>query len=95
MLLISRALSWLDLLVPGTSPNLEALTRAGGAPASGSSRILPLAFPSPEFIVMIVEGRQPKEMTLYKLKRLSKLPIEWNEQPGIPAISRATTDPPA
>ena len=43
------------------------------------SRCLPLAFPAPDIVEAILQGRQPVELTVLRLKRIG-LPLSWVEQ---------------
>jgi DNA invertase Pin-like site-specific DNA recombinase len=80
ILLIARAHRWLDLLIAGTYPSMEALARAEHTPASEISRVLPLAFLSANLIEQITNGQCATDLSLYRLKRLAELPRNWNEQ---------------
>ncbi len=48
--------------------------------ASDVSRYLPLAFLAPDIVASIAKGRQPIELSVQRLKRLSPLPVHWDEQ---------------
>ncbi len=44
------------------------------------SRLIRLAFLSPEITEAILDGRQPIGLTAAKLMRVSRLPLEWRAQ---------------
>jgi len=44
------------------------------------TRILPLAFLSPEIIESVLRGNQQDSMSVERLKRLSPLPGDWKSQ---------------
>jgi hypothetical protein len=45
-----------------------------------SADFLPLACLSPDIVEAILAGRQPANLTVERLKRLSDLPLEWSKQ---------------
>ena len=44
------------------------------------SRILPLGLLAPDIVEAILAGRQPTDLTVSRLKRLSDLPVSWDQQ---------------
>ena len=78
--LIAKAHRWFDLLATGEVAMMEALAARENADMNEISRVLPLAFLAPDVVEMIVAGRQPVDLTLMKLKRLSHLPLHWDAQ---------------
>ena len=44
------------------------------------SRILPLGLLAPDIVEAILAGSQPTDLTVSRLKRLSDLPVSWNQQ---------------
>jgi hypothetical protein len=54
------------------------------------SRILPLAFLAPDIVEAILNGRQPVDLTAYRLKRLCDLPHLWSEQRHILGFTSGT-----
>ncbi len=44
------------------------------------SRLIRLAFLSPEITEAILDGRQPLGLTAAKLMQVSRLPLEWRAQ---------------
>jgi len=47
------------------------------------TRTLPLAFLAPQIVEDILAGQQAENITAYRLKRLSPLPLDWEEQAEI------------
>jgi hypothetical protein len=41
---------------------------------------LPLAYLAPDITQAILEGRQPVDLTAFRLKRIGALPVSWAEQ---------------
>ncbi len=51
-----------------------------GVQRSYASRLIRLAFLSPEITEAILDGRQPLGLTAAKLMRVSRLPLDWRAQ---------------
>jgi hypothetical protein len=77
---IAAACAWFEEVVGGQISTLQDLAAREGRPATELSRLLPLAFLSPALIAAILAGRQPPQLTAERLKRLSKLPLDWTDQ---------------
>src|SRR5207302_2638901 len=75
--LVAKAYRWFDLLATGEVAMMEALAARENADMNEISRVLPLAFLAPDVVETIVAGKQPVDLTLMKLKRLSVLPYLW------------------
>ena len=58
---------------------LRAIAHATGRNEGYIARLLPLATLSPKIQGAIVDGTQPVDLTLEKLKRL-RLPLDWDQQ---------------
>jgi site-specific DNA recombinase len=78
--LIAKAHRWFDRLAAGEVGSMEELAACENADPADISRILPLAFLAPDLVEMIVTGKQPVDFTLMKLKRISQLPIRWEDK---------------
>ena len=78
--LIARSADWFEKLQSGGTSSLEEIAKRERMSASDVSRYLPLAFLAPDIVESIAKGRQPIELNVQRLKRLSPLPIEWDEQ---------------
>lgn len=87
--LIADARRWRDDLLAGRAASIEELTDGEGLPMGAISRILPLAWLAPDIAAAILEGRQPADLTLARLRSLPELPLSWVGQRallGFPAI---------
>jgi site-specific DNA recombinase len=67
------------LLQSGDDSTTE-VADAEGVSRSYLTRLVRLAFLSPEIVGAILEGRQPADLTPARLSRLTRLPLEWSEQ---------------
>ena len=56
------------------------IAQSEGVHHSHVSRLIRLAFLSPEITEAILDGRQPPGLTAAKLMRVSRLPLEWRAQ---------------
>jgi site-specific DNA recombinase len=75
---IARAHDWREQLITGQASGPRAIARKTGLDESYVRRILRFAFLAPEIVESIVDGRQPHELTLEKLK--VRVPMSWAEQ---------------
>lgn len=78
--LIAKSHVWFEQLRNGEQPSIEAIAKAEKINPSDVSRALPLAFLAPSIVTAILEGKQPVDLTAEKLRRMTPLPTEWNEQ---------------
>ncbi len=76
--LIAQAYVWFDQLKSGTS--ITDIAKANALDIADVSRVLPLAFLSPDIVSDILDGTYPVDLTAEKLKRLPSLPHDWTEQ---------------
>lgn len=76
--LIAQAHVWFDQLKSGTS--ITDIAKANALDIADVSRVLPLAFLSPDIVSDILDGTYPIDLTAEKLKRLPSLPHDWTEQ---------------
>ncbi len=77
--LLLRARTLHDTMVR-TQGSLVELAAGEGVTSSYIVRVLRLAYLAPDIVAMILNGRQPIEMTAEKLVRDSRLPLRWEEQ---------------
>jgi site-specific DNA recombinase len=75
---MARGRSWYEQLTSKSSLSLSDLAQASGVNDRYTSRILRFAFLAPDIIEAILEGRQPKGMTLEKA--LVDMPLNWERQ---------------
>ena len=78
--LISKAHLWFEDLNSGNAASIEDIATKENMNASDVSRYLPLAFLAPDIIEAILNGSQPSDLTVHKIKRLPALPLSWNDQ---------------
>jgi site-specific DNA recombinase len=78
--LIARSSDWFEKLKSGERSSLEEIAKEERMSASDVSRYLPLAFLAPDIVESVAKGRQPIELTVQRIKRLSPLPSNWEEQ---------------
>ncbi len=75
---IARARRWYEMLASGEIESLHALAKATGLNERYVSRVLKCAFLAPDIVKSIVEGAQPKSLSLDLLMR--HVPAGWNHQ---------------
>ena len=75
---LARAFRWRRLLEDGEYSSVEDLARAEKINTSYVSRILRLTLLAPDTIEIILDGRQPADLTLSRLQK--PFPVEWQEQ---------------
>ena len=78
--LVARSNDWFERLKSGEICSLEEIAKEERMSPSDVSRYLPLAFLAPDIVESIAIGRQPIELTVQHLRRLSPLPSHWDEQ---------------
>ena len=75
---LAKAYRWQEQLESGQYASLEELAAANGVDRSYAGRILRLTSLSPEIVEAILDGNEPKGLTLAKLHK--RLPLIWSEQ---------------
>ncbi len=75
----ARAHHWSEELRTGVASSVGDLVTRHGVDQGDVSRCLPLAFLAPDIVEAILQGRQPVELTVLRLKRIG-LPLSWVEQ---------------
>jgi site-specific DNA recombinase len=75
---LARAHDWRDQLIAGEVSGPRSIAKQTGLDESYVRRILGLAFLAPDIVEIILNGRQPENLTLEKLR--TKLPMSWVEQ---------------
>jgi site-specific DNA recombinase len=78
--LVANATHWLEQLAKGEATSVRDIARLNNVAENDVSRFLPLAFLAPDIIENIVSGRYPPKLTAEKLKRIGKLPHDWQRQ---------------
>ena len=80
MAAVSAGRRWFSELKDGKAQSIYELAQRHGVNRTSISRLIPLAFLAPDIIEAILEGRQPIELTVSRLKRIGDLPVSWQEQ---------------
>lgn len=78
--LLSRSHRWLRDLTTGAIDTVRQIASRDGVDETDVSRFLPLAFLAPDVVSAILEGRQPPELTVKRLRQASPLPLSWADQ---------------
>ena len=77
---VARAYRCFEALLSGRAATLEEVAALEEIDRSYVSRLLPLAFLSPNIVEAIVRGNQPASLTAKQLIRAINLPMEWQAQ---------------
>ena len=83
--IVAQARYWLEELTSGRRATITALAAAEGLTLPYIRRFIEVAFLAPDLVVRIVEGRQPRSLTVAKLAELLPLPIDWDQQRALVA----------
>jgi hypothetical protein len=75
---LARAFRWRKLLETGVYVTVEEIAAAEKINTSYVSRILRMTLLAPEIVEMIIDGRQPPNLTMAKL--MKPFPVEWKDQ---------------
>lgn len=77
---VKRSFRWWKLLTEEDGWSIQKLAEQDRMDASDVTRFLPLAFLAPDVVEAILDGRQPEDLTLERLKKMGSLPMAWEEQ---------------
>jgi hypothetical protein len=77
---VAKAHLWLNELTSGTAHSIDQLAKLRGEDRNEISRFLSLAHLAPDIVEKILEGRQPVDLTVERLRRLVPLPASWKDQ---------------
>jgi hypothetical protein len=77
---IVKAHRWFNMLKAGEVASLSELASVEHAGRTYASRIVPLAFLAPDITEAILEGRQPKSLSLDRPFQATPLPLTWDAQ---------------
>ncbi|MFK8036133.1 MAG: recombinase family protein, partial [Hyphomicrobiales bacterium] len=80
IMLIAKANLWLQKLSDGSAKTISELATLLDEDRNEISRFLPLAFLSPAITQSILQGTQPVDLTSERIRRLSDIPMDWEEQ---------------
>ncbi len=78
--LVADTRAWFDKVAKGQVAGVRELAEDTGLDTGDASRFLPLAFLAPDIVEVIVNGRQPVDLTSEMLKRIRSLPPDWGRQ---------------
>jgi len=78
--LLSKSHKWFEQLTSNKVYSMQDIGNAENVNRSFVSRVVQLAFLSPEITKAILLGRQPEMLTTDKLLRCSPIPTDWNDQ---------------
>jgi len=81
---LARAFRWKKMLESGQFTTITELAKHENLALTYMTRVLRLSLLAPEIVEMILEGRQPPEMTLAVL--LEPFPMEWEGQSTISSL---------
>jgi DNA invertase Pin-like site-specific DNA recombinase len=76
---VVMARAWVKRLEAGEPNSIKGLARAEGICVLHTAKLLPLAFLAPDLVAQILEGRQPRTLTLTALIS-EPLPLDWAAQ---------------
>jgi hypothetical protein len=77
---VARARRWSDELISGRAPSVDEIARREGLDRRSVRRLIPLGFLSPRVVEAIIEGRQPRDLSVMALTRRIDLPLLWSAQ---------------
>jgi site-specific DNA recombinase len=78
--LIANAHRWLEELSCGTSRSINELAADENMDRNEISRFLPFAFLAPDIVNAILNGTQPVDLTIKRLRQIPTLPFAWKDQ---------------
>jgi len=78
--LLIRSRRFNTTLVDSDGVPFAALANREGVSPSYFTRLVRLSYLSPDITQAILDGRQPRDLTAYKLLAHSRLPLGWHEQ---------------
>jgi hypothetical protein len=76
---VALARRWADDLAAGKVASTRAIARRHGLCHLYVGKLLPLAFLAPDLVEAILEGRQPRGLSIANLLA-EPLPLSWQEQ---------------
>ena len=75
---LSKALSWNQALVTGSTPSMTCLAKENNVTQRYIAHLIKLAFLAPDIMVAIIKGDIPSDLSLDRLKK--GFPLDWKEQ---------------
>ncbi|MGA9795912.1 MAG: recombinase family protein [Rhizomicrobium sp.] len=83
---VARACVWAERLKNGTADSIRDIARAEGLTEGYVTRVLRLGFLAPAIIEMIIDGRQPDDLTADRLLLREEVPVIWKSQKELLAV---------
>jgi hypothetical protein len=80
---VAKAHLWWEWIKDGEVESLTEIARRESIDKPKVTRLLRLAFLSPEIVSAIREGRQPVNATIKALTRNHDLPLSWQDQENL------------
>jgi len=77
---IRRSFEWLRLLTEEPDWSVDKLATHSSMDASDVTRFLPLAFLAPDIVEAILNGGQPVDLNIERLKKIGSIPADWSAQ---------------
>jgi len=77
---IRRSHMWWAMLTGEDAASIKSLAKEASIDAADVTRFLPLAFLAPDIVEAILEGRQPIDLNVERLKKIGRIPTKWSEQ---------------
>ena len=77
---IAQGRLWFDQLKSGKVRMAKEIAARNRTDFGNVTRTMQLAFLAPDIVKAILEGRQPPELTAFRIKRIRNLPLSWAEQ---------------
>ena len=77
---VSSGRRWFAELKDGQARSISEIAKRQGLDRTDIGRLLPFAFLAPDIVEAILNGRQPIELTVTRLKRINNFPVSWQEQ---------------
>ncbi|MBB5714125.1 recombinase family protein [Sphingomonas aerophila] len=78
--MVAQARSWFEQVASGGTTTLASIAAAENINEAYVRQMIGAAFLAPDLVTAIVEGRQPRELSLARLKTMLPLPTSWPEQ---------------
>ena len=78
--LIAQAHRYRNMFMAQSGESMRALADHAGVSSSYFTRVLRLSFLAPEITRMILQGRQPPELTANRIKHIGQLDPSWDRQ---------------
>jgi len=77
---VQKSFEWWRLLTEEPEWSIDKLARHASMDSSDVTRFLPLAFLAPDIIEAIIDGRQPVDLNIERLKKIGPVPMDWSSQ---------------